>query len=226
MRHSDTATVVFSNPSRTVRVYAVRIDFRILPVALSLCRKITKITNNNFNLKIIMKEQKDIELLPNLTTSNEAALSHSNEFDGVRLSPHFKLSEFTKSITAERLGISNKPDYEQVLAMRQLCREVLEPLRQYYGKPIRITSGFRCPELNEAVGGVGNSQHQYGEAADLSVPSEQVARQWFQWIVRNTDFDQLLFEHSRRLKNRWLHISCRWDRSRNRHQSFFNYQAR
>ena len=173
-----------------------------------------------------MKEQKDILLSPHLTSSNEAALSHTNEFDGVRLSPHFKLSEFTKSITAERLGISNKPDYEQVLAMRQLCREVLEPLRQYYGKPIRITSGFRCPELNEAVGGVGNSQHQFGEAADLSVPSEQVARQWFQWIVRNTDFDQLLFEHSRRLKNRWLHISCRWDRSRNRHQSFFNYQAR
>ena len=77
-----------------------------------------------------------------------------------------------------------------------------------------------------AVGGVSNSQHQYGEAADLSVPSEAVARDWFQWIVRNTEFDQLLFEHSRRLRNCWLHISCRWDITRNRHQSFFNYQAR
>ena len=69
-----------------------------------------------------MKEQKDILLSPHLTSSNEAALSHTNEFDGVRLSPHFKLSEFTKSITAERLGISNKPDYEQVLGVEHFER--------------------------------------------------------------------------------------------------------
>ena len=149
-----------------------------------------------------------------------------NKQNDIQLSEHFTLSEFTKSITAERLGISNKPDYEQVLAMKHLCSEVLEPLRQHYGKPIRITSGFRCEALNRAVGGVGNSQHMLGEAADLSVPSEEVARDWFWWIVRNTDFDQLLFEHSRRLHNRWLHISCRWDSSGNRHQSIFNYQAR
>lgn len=144
----------------------------------------------------------------------------------LRLSPHFRLGEFTKSITAERLGISNQPDYEQVLAMKHLCREVLEPLRKYYGGPIRITSGFRSMALNQAVGGVGNSQHLLGEAADLSVPSEQVARQWFLFLVHHTDFDQLLFEHSRRLGNRWLHVSCRWDSTRNRHQSIFNYQAR
>ena len=143
----------------------------------------------------------------------------------IRLTPHFQLGEFTKSITAERLGISNEPGYEQVLALRHLCREVLEPLRQHYGKPIRVTSGFRCQQLNQAVGGVGNSQHQYGEAADLSIPSEAVARDWFQWLVKYTDFDQLLFEHSRRLGNCWLHISCRWDSSKNRHQAIFNYQA-
>ena len=149
-----------------------------------------------------------------------------NKQKDIQLSEHFSLSEFTKSITAERLGIDNKPGYEHILAMRNLCREVLEPLRQHYGQPIRITSGFRCEALNEAVGGVGRSQHMLGEAADLSVPSEEVARQWFQWIVSHTDFDQLLFEHSRRLRNCWLHISCRWDITRNRHQSFFNYQAR
>ena len=149
-----------------------------------------------------------------------------NKQNDIQLSEHFTLSEFTKSITAARLGISNKPDYEQVLAMKHLCSEVLEPLRRHYGAPIRITSGFRCEALNRAVGGVGNSQHMLGEAADLSVPSEEVARDWFWWIVRNTDFDQLLFEHSQRLHNRWLHISCRWDSSGNRHQSIFNYQAR
>ena len=144
----------------------------------------------------------------------------------LRLSVHFRLREFTKSITAERLSLINEPDHEKILAMKHLCREVLEPLRQHYGKPIRITSGFRCEALNMAVGGVGNSQHMLGEAADLSVPSEEVARDWFQWIVNNTDFDQLLFEHSRRYHNCWLHISCRWDSSRNRHMAIFNYQAR
>ena len=95
----------------------------------------------------------------------------------LRLSPHFRLGEFTRSITAERLGISNEPGYEQLLAMKHLCREVLEPLRRYHGAPIRITSGYRSPALNDAVGGVGCSQHLLGEAADLSVPSEEVARQ-------------------------------------------------
>ena len=102
-----------------------------------------------------------------------------NKQNDIQLSEHFKLSEFTKSITAERLGINNKPGYEQVLAMKHLCREVLEPLRRHYGHPIRITSGYRCEELNRAVGGVGRSQHMLGEAADLSVPNEQVARDWF-----------------------------------------------
>ena len=91
-----------------------------------------------------------------------------NKQNDIQLSEHFSLSEFTKSITAERLGIDNKPGYEQVLAMRNLCREVLEPLRQHYGQPIRITSGYRCEELNSAVGGVRRSQHMLGEAADLS----------------------------------------------------------
>ena len=130
-----------------------------------------------------------------------------NKQNDIQLSEHFTLSEFTKSITAERLGIDNKPGYEQMLAMKRLCQEVLEPLRQHYGKPIRITSGYRCEALNRAVGGVGRSQHMLGEAADLSVPNEQVARDWFQWIVRNTNFDQLLFEHSSRLRNRWLHLT-------------------
>ena len=159
----------------------------------------------------------------NTTTKHKNTMNKQND---IQLSEHFSLSEFTKSITAERLGISNKPDYRQRLALQHLCREVLEPLRKHYGKPIRITSGFRCEELNKAVGGVGRSQHLFGEAADLSVPNEQVARDWFQWIVRNTDFDQMLFEHSSRMRNRWLHLSCRTNRRENRHMAIYNYQAK
>jgi uncharacterized protein YcbK (DUF882 family) len=143
-----------------------------------------------------------------------------------QLSEHFRLSEFTHSITAQRLGLKNEPDYQQRLALRHLCQEVLEPLRRHWGHPIRVTSGFRSIRLNHAVGGVGQSQHLLGEAADLSVPSEQVAREWFEWIVRHTDFDQLLFEHSASMKNRWLHVSCRWQREKNRHLALFNYEAR
>jgi len=173
-----------------------------------------------------MNKQNKTLLTPHLASQNEAALSHSSELDGLCLTPHFKLSEFTKSITADRLGISNKPDYRQRLCLQHLCREVLEPLRLHYGKPIRITSGFRCEALNRAVGGVRRSQHMLGEAADLSVPNELVALDWFQWIVHNTDFDQMLFEHSARMRNRWLHISCRTNRRENRHQAIYNYKVK
>ena len=166
---------------------------------------------------VILKTTVILSLTKSLTNIKNTM----NKQNDIQLSEHFTLSEFTKSITAERLGIDNKPGYEEVLAMRRLCQEVLEPLRQHYGKPIRITSGFRCEALNKAVGG----EHMLGEAADLSVPNEQVARDWFQWIAHHTDFDQMLFEHSSRMRNRWLHLSCRWDRRRNRHQAIFNYKA-
>jgi len=143
----------------------------------------------------------------------------------MQLSENFRLKEFIESQTADERGIDNRPDWEAVINLRNLCREVLQPLRNYEGKPIHVNSGYRCPELNEAVHGVGDSQHLYGEAADISVPNEQVARDWFLWIVRNTNFDQMLFEHSSRMRNRWLHLSCRWNRKRNRHQAIFNYKA-
>ena len=91
----------------------------------------------------------------------------------MQLSENFRLKEFIESPTAERLGIDNRPDWEAVINLRNLCREVLQPLRDHEGKPIHINSGYRCPELNEAVHGVGDSQHLRGEAADihLRVPS-------------------------------------------------------
>ena len=90
------------------------------------------------------------------------------------LSPHFTVGEFFRSGTAIRLGIDNNPDAhpgegistaEVVENLRALCTEVLEPLRRRVGRVI-VTSGYRCQELNKAVGGVWNSQHLKGEAAD------------------------------------------------------------
>ena len=85
------------------------------------------------------------------------------------LSDNFTLAEFVRSATAERHRISNLPRWEHVLALRNLCQNVLQPLRNRFGRII-INSGYRCERLNELVHGVGNSQHMRGEAADIYIP--------------------------------------------------------
>lgn len=140
------------------------------------------------------------------------------------LSEHFRLGEFTRSATAERLGIGNCPDSTQVNNLRNLCTEILEPLRRRFGK-IVINSGFRSPALNEAVHGVGNSSHLYGEAADIYLPDEDTGRAYYRFIVEKCNYDQLLFEYNRR-GQMWLHVSCRMEIARNRHMAFPNYRVR
>ena len=85
----------------------------------------------------------------------------------MQLSPHFTLQELTRSATAERLGIPNAFTADVVDNLQRLCSEVLEPLRAHLGHPITINSGYRCSALNKAVGGVQNSFHMKGRAADI-----------------------------------------------------------
>ena len=96
--------------------------------------------------------------------------------EGVRLSPHFRLVEFTQSPTARRLGIRNEVNSQQLANLTNLCRYVLEPLRKCFGQPIYVNSGYRCPKLNRAVGGAVKSYHLYGRAADIvaGVPASQM----------------------------------------------------
>ena len=154
----------------------------------------------------------------------------------IRLSEHFLLSEFTRSSTAERLGIdnsldaSNPLDQDVINNLRNLCEQILEPLREFAGQPIIISSGYRCPQLNIKVGGVYSSQHTLGEACDIRIPlydftGEQGQRftnidildRWFTWIMNNCDYDQLIKETSDR-RIYWIHVSCRANKNRNRHQ--------
>ncbi|WP_027450835.1 D-Ala-D-Ala carboxypeptidase family metallohydrolase [Xylanibacter brevis] len=123
-----------------------------------------------------------------------------------QLTEHFTLQEMMASGTAIRLGLKNEPGEKEVEALRHLCEEVLEPLRQRFGRII-IASGYRCEALNKAVGGVKNSQHMRGEAADIHCGSQQTAQRYYLFISKHLVFDQLLLE--RRLSNGccWIHVS-------------------
>ena len=85
----------------------------------------------------------------------------------MKLTEHFTLEEFERSATAARLHIDNRVPAELVPNLKRLCELVLEPLREHFQEAVYVTSGYRCPQLNNAVGGVHNSQHMRGEAVDI-----------------------------------------------------------
>ena len=127
------------------------------------------------------------------------------------------MEEFERSSTADRLGIDNRVPEALLPNLKTLCEVVLEPLRAFAGKPIVISSGYRCPALNRAVGGASQSQHLRGEAADLHLPSIAEGRTWFRWLIANTTFDQLIWEpdcHG----SHWIHVSCKADPRQNRNR--------
>lgn len=131
----------------------------------------------------------------------------------MNLTEHFTIEEMTRSATAIALGIDNTPDAEATANLKNLCTEVLEPLRQWAGVPIIVSSGYRCPELNRAVGGTVISQHQKGEAADIRIPSITEGRRYLMFILENCCFDQLIWEHDR-FNTHWIHVSCRRGKNR------------
>ena len=121
---------------------------------------------------------------------------------------HFTIEEMYASDTAKRLGIDNKPSVQQMINLVYLCAYVLEPLRVAMKEPIKIGSGFRCERLNKAVGGVYNSQHQKGQAADLCIDGDIAkGRKWFDYIRKNLPFDQLIWEKNPKTGSCWVHVS-------------------
>lgn len=135
----------------------------------------------------------------------------------IRISKNFTLEEFTASTTAKAKGITNVPSTQQMANLCALVHHVLQPLRDAMGHEVKIGSGYRCPRLNQAVGGVSNSQHQNGEAADLCIDGDKTkGRKWFTWIQTHSDFDQLIWEHNAK-GTYWVHVSYRSD-GKNRKQ--------
>ena len=128
-----------------------------------------------------------------------------------RISKNFTLDELLASKTAKQKGIINAPGVDEVCALCALVHNVLQPLRDAMQEPIKIGSGYRCTKLNKAVGGVGNSQHTKGEAADLCIDGDiRKGRKWFEWIKNNCEFDQIIFEHNS-VGSYWVHVSYRAD---------------
>ena len=137
----------------------------------------------------------------------------------MRLTPHFTLSEMTASGTAIKEKIDNRPSQQQILNLQALCENILEPVRRHFGRTL-ISSGYRSEALNKAVGGVSNSQHLLGEAADIHCSSVEEARRRFGFIRDNCDFDQLLLERKLNIGTCWLHVSYTCRRA-NRHDARF-----
>ena len=111
----------------------------------------------------------------------------------MKLSANFTLSELTKSQTAVRKNIKNEPSTAHVENLIHLAETVLQPVRDHFGKPVVISSGYRSPELCEAIGSSAKSQHAKGEAADFEIPGVD-NMQLATWINKNTNFDQLILE--------------------------------
>lgn len=123
---------------------------------------------------------------------------------------YFTIKEMTKSSTAKANGIDNTPSDEEIAKLQKLIEAVLDPLREWYGKPIRVNSGYRCEALNEAVGGSDTSQHRLGEAADITVGTKKGNKKLFEYIKDNLPFDQLINESN----FSWVHVSYREERLR------------
>ena len=127
----------------------------------------------------------------------------------MNLSKNFSLSELTKSQTAERKGIDNVPSEEHIQNLIHLAETVLQPIRNEFGRPVVISSGYRSPELCEAIGSSSKSQHAKGEAADFEVPGMD-NKVLATWISKNTEFDQLILEFYKEgdPNSGWVHCSA------------------
>lgn len=135
---------------------------------------------------------------------------------------YFKLSEFINSATAKRLGIDNTPTFEIVDNLNRLA-DYLDTIREKLGKPILVSSGYRCPVLNKAVGGVANSQHQKGLAADLVCAD--MAK--LESVLRETGgFDQLIKEHRKGSSSFWFHVSVCPRNGKPRNQIIMNLEKK
>jgi len=135
----------------------------------------------------------------------------------MRISEHISLKEAVRSNTAERLSISNMPDNETLITMQITSEHVFEPLRNHFNEQIYVSSFYRSPELNQAIGGSKTSQHCLGEAIDIDdVYSKATNADFFNYIKDRLEFDQLIWEFGNDNNPAWVHVSYRLGNNRMR----------
>ena len=145
----------------------------------------------------------------------------------MRLSQNFTLAEMIKSQTAERKGINNNPNEDNIENLQRLCEHILQPVREHYGKVVSVSSGFRSPELCEAIGSSKTSQHASGQAADFEiygVSNKELA----DYIADNLDFDQLILEYWKpeEPNSGWVHCSYKKDGSNRKNGLIINKKTK
>jgi uncharacterized protein YcbK (DUF882 family) len=130
----------------------------------------------------------------------------------MQISKYVSYNEATKSQTAIRHGIKNEPNDEQLQNMKIVAIKCFDPIREFYGKPLRVSSFFRSLELNRKVGGAKNSLHLNGQSIDFDAGSIQENKKIFEWAKDNLEYDQLINEYN----FSWVHIS--YNQGKNRKQ--------
>lgn len=131
---------------------------------------------------------------------------------------YFTMAEMTNSETAKKKGIKNEPDETQRQNIETLVNELLDKVRERWGKPLRVTSGFRCEKLNSAVGGVKKSHHTLGCAADIVAGTAKDNRLLYDMIVKSgLKYTQLIGEKASSSGCQWVHISYLKDSLRCQH---------
>lgn len=138
----------------------------------------------------------------------------------MNLTKNFTIEEMVASSTAKARGINNTPSVDHIANLSRLAIKILQPVRDVYGKPMTITSGYRCPALNKAVGGVATSQHLYGEAADIKVSDNKALFNIMKKMVLEGKIvvGQLLDENN----GSWIHVSLPTEKHRNEIKSIWS----
>lgn len=135
----------------------------------------------------------------------------------MKITEHLTLEECISSQTATRLKIDNKPTEAVVENLRAVGENVFEKVRAHFGTPIRLSSGYRSPKLNKAIGGSKTSQHMTGQALDIQGTNGVSNKAIFDYIKANLVFDQLIWEFGNAQNPAWVHVSYRAD-GKNRKQ--------
>ena len=125
----------------------------------------------------------------------------------MKISQHLTLAELIRSESAKRLGISNMPTQEHIENLKGLAENIFEPIRNHFGSPIYISSGYRSQKLNAAIGGSMNSQHSRGMAIDIDMDGTDIKNSAIFEYAKTLPFDQLIWEFGTKDNPDWVHIS-------------------